>query len=143
ALPVFGDDQTQLGFATNIDAGFADIYLAGVMDGFSFGPFTGYEQYIDNTAGGISPLPAPFTGLYVIVGMAISSTVLNIGFVRHVDLIANGSGVPLKGGLLSSSAINDGTGDLVLPVGANGNALIANSGSTLGLEWAAAVVASA
>jgi hypothetical protein len=143
ALPVYGDDQTQLGFATNIDAGTADIYLAGVMGGFSFGPFTGFEQYIDNTAGGISPLPSPFTDLYVIVGMAISSTVLNIGFVRHVDLIANSSGVPLKGGLLSSSAVNDGTGDLVLSVGANGNVLVANSGSTLGLEWAPAVVASA
>jgi hypothetical protein len=143
ALPVFGDDQTQLGFATNIVAGRADIYTAGTMDGFSFGPFVGYEQYIDNTAGGISPLPAPFTDLYVIVGMAISSTVLNIGFVRHVDLISNSSGVPLKGGLLSSSAVNDGTGDLVLSVGANGNVLVANSPSTLGLEWAPAVVASA
>ena len=72
-----------------------------------------------------------------------STTVLNIEFHRHVDLIANGSGVPLKGGLLSNSAVNDGTGDQVLPVGANGNALIANSGSSLGLAWLPAVVAAA
>ena len=143
ALPVFGDDKTQLGFATNIIGGVASIYIRGAMDGFSFGPFTGFEQYIDNIAGGISPLPSPFTDMYVMVGMAISSTVLNIQFDTHVDLIANGSGTPLKGGLLSNSAVNDGTGDQVLAVGANGNVLVANSPSTLGLEWAAAVVAAA
>jgi hypothetical protein len=143
ALPVYGDDRTQLGFATNIVGSLADIYIQGALDGFSFGPFTGYEQYIDNTAGAISPLPSPFTDLYVMVGMAISSTTLNIQFTPHVDLISNGSGVPLKGGLLSSSAVNDGTGDLVLSVGTNGNVLVANSGSTLGLEWAPAVVVAA
>jgi hypothetical protein len=81
--------------------------------------------------------------MYVIVGMAISSTALNIQFVTHVDLIANSSGTPLKGGLLSNSAVNDGTGDQVLSVGTNGNALIANSAATLGINWAAAVVCSA
>lgn len=141
ALPVFGTDITQLGFATNIVGSQADIYIRGSMDGFSFGPFTGYEQYIDNIAGGISPLPSPFTDLYVMVGMAISSTVLNIQFDVHVDLISNGSGVPIKGGLLTSSAVNDGTGDLVLSVGANGNVLVANSAAALGINWAAAVVA--
>ena len=141
ALPVFGDDKTQLGFATNIVGSLASIYIRGAMDGFSFGPFVGFEQYIDNTAGGISPLPSPFNDMYVMVGMAISSTVLNIQFDTHVDLIANASGVPLKGGLLSSSAVNDGTGDLVLAVGTNGNVLVANSAQTLGLQWAPAVVA--
>ncbi len=140
ALPAFGDDQTQLGFATNIVGSTASIYVGGSMDGFSFGPFTGFQQYIDNTAGGISPLPSPFTDLYVIVGTAVSNTVLNIGFVRHVDLIANSSGIPLKGGLLSNSAVNDGTGDIVLTVGGNGNSLIANSATTTGLQWAAAIV---
>jgi hypothetical protein len=113
------------------------------MDGFSFGPFTGYDWYIDNIAGGISPLPSPFNDMYVIVGMAISSTVLNVQFDPHVDLVSNGSGTPLKGGLISNSAVNDGTGDQILSVGTNGNALIANSGSTLGLAWLPAVVASA
>lgn len=141
AIPAFGTDKTQLGFATNIVGGIADIYIRGKMDGFSFGPFTGYDQYIDNVAGGISPLPSPFTDTYVIVGMAISSTVLNIQFDTHVDLIANGSGTPLKGGLLTSSAVNDGTGDVVLPVGANGNALIANSAAADGIQWAAPIVA--
>lgn len=143
ALPAFGTDSTQLGFATNIVGSLADIYIQGEMSGFSFGPFAGYEQYIDNVAGGISPLPSPFTDLYVIVGMAISSTTLNILFKPHVDEISNASGVPLKGGLLTSSGVNDGTGDVVLPVGANGNALIANSASTDGLAWLPAVVASA
>lgn len=141
AIPAFGTDETQLGFATNIVSGTADVYIRGEMDGFSFGPFVGYDQYIDNTAGGISPLPAPFTDLYVIVGMAISSTTLNIQFTAHVDEISNGSGVPQKGGLLTSSGVNDGTGDTVLTVGANGNALIANSGSTNGIAWLPPIVA--
>lgn len=143
ALPTFGDDQTQAGFATNIVGSTADIYVKGAMDGFSFGPFSGYAQYIDNTTGAISPLPAPFTDLWVQAGMAVSSTVLNIDFVRHVSLIANSSGVPIKGGLLTSSAINDGTGDLPLSPGTNGNTLVANSAATLGLSWLPAVVVAA
>lgn len=141
AIPVFGTDKTMLGFATNIAGGTADIYIGGSMDGFSFGPFTGYSQYIDNTAGGISPLPSPFTDLYVVVGKAISSTVLDIGFAPHVDAIANGSGVPQKGGLLTSSAVNDGTGDLVLAVGTNGQVPVANSAAALGIQWLAPIVA--
>lgn len=141
AIPAFGTDQTQLGFATNIVGSTADIFVQGYMDGFSFGPFTGFDQYIDNVAGGISPLPSPFTDLYVIVGMAISSTAINIQFKPHVDAISNGSGIPQKGGLLTSSAVNDGTGDVVLTVGANGNALIANSAVADGIQWAAPIVA--
>lgn len=143
AIPVFGTDTTQLGFATNINGLTAEIFIRGAMDGFSFGPFAGYEQYIDNTAGSISPLPSPFTDTYVKVGMAISSTVLNIQFDTHVDIISDGTGLPLKGGLLSNSAINDGTGDQVLSVGANGNVVVANSAATLGINWAPAVVVSA
>lgn len=141
AIPVFGTDTTQLGFATNIAGGLADIYISGAMDGFSVGPFVGYDQYIDNTAGGISPLPSPFTDTYVSVGKGISSTVINIQFAAHVDEISNGSGTPLKGGLLTNSGVNDGTGDTVLSVGANGNALIANSGAANGIQWAAPIVA--
>ena len=135
ALPAFGDDQTQLGFATNIVGSTASVYVSGSMDGFSFGPFTGFQQYIDNTAGGISPLPSPFTDLYVIVGTAINNTTLNIGFVRHVDLIADSSGAPIKGGLLTSSAVNDGTGDVVLSPGANNSVLVANSAAARGLNY--------
>lgn len=135
ALPVFGDDKTQLGFATNIVGSVADIYIKGYMGGFSFGPFLGFEQYIDNTAGGISPLPSPFNDMYVMVGMAISATELNIQFDTHVDQIQNGSGLPLKGGLLTSSAVNDGTGDVVLSPGANGTFLVANSAVAKGLNW--------
>lgn len=140
AIPVFGTDQTQVGFATNISGLTADVFISGSMDGFSFGPFAGYEQYIDNIAGSISPLPSPFTDLYVRVGKAISATVLNIEVSTHIDEISNASGVPIKGGLLTSSAVNDGTGDLVLSPGTNGNVLVANSAQTLGLQWAGAVV---
>lgn len=143
ALPRFGTDTTQLGFATEIVDGLADIYIRGALDGFSFGPFTGYDQYIDNTAGLISPLPSPFTDLYVSVGKAISATVLNIQFQSHVDEISNGSGVPLKGGLLTNTGTNAGGGDSVLSVGANGNALIANSAAADGIQWAAPIVAAA
>lgn len=142
ALPTFGDDQTQLGFATNILGSEADIYVSGFMDGFSFGPFVQFAQYIDNTAGTISPLPSPFNDLWVQVGMAISSTALNIGFVRHVDAIANSSGTPIKGGLLTSSAVNDGTGDTVLTPGTNGTMLVANSAAANGINWVAPVATS-
>lgn len=141
AIPVFGTDTTQLGFATNIVSGTADIYIRGAMDGFSFGPFTGYDQYLDNTAGLISPLPSPFTDTYVVVGKGLSSTVLNIQFDVHVDQISNGSGTPLKGGLLTNTGANTGGGDTTLVVGANGNALIANSGSSTGLAWLPPIVA--
>ncbi len=141
SLPASLTDITQLGFVTNIVGSVADVYIRGAMDGFSFGPFTGFEQYIDNTAGGISPLPSPFTDRYVRTGKAISSTVLNIQFSIHLDLISNSSGTPLKGGLLSNSAVNDGTGDQVLSVGSNGNVLVANSAASLGINWAPAVVA--
>jgi hypothetical protein len=143
ALPTFGSDKTQLGFATNIVGAVADIYIKGYMGGFSFGPFAGFEQYIDNIAGGISPLPSPFTDLYVMVGMAISATELNIQFDTHLDLIANSSGTPLKGALLTSSAVNDGTGDLPLIAGINGAVPFYNSAAALGIQTGPAVVASA
>lgn len=142
-IPVFGTDVTQLGFATDIISGTAEIFIRGAMDGFSFGPFTGYDQYLDNTAGSISPLPSPFTDTYVVVGKAISSTVLSIEFVTHVDLISNGSGTPLKGGLLTNNGVNTGGGDTVLAVGAIGTSLIANSGSANGIAWLPPIVATA
>jgi len=132
---ISGDPGVMLGFATNIVGLTADIYIRGYMSGFSFGPFVGYEQYIDNTAGQISPLPSPFNDTYVGVGKSISSTELNIDFYKHVDAVG------VKGGLLSHSAVNDGTGDQVLAVGGNGNVLVANSAAALGINWAPAVVA--
>ncbi len=140
-IPSFGTDRPLLGFVTNIVGLTGDVYIHGQMDGFSFGPFVGYNQYIDNTAGSISPLPSPFTDRYCGVGKGISSTILDINFTPHVDIIANSSGTPLKGGLLSNSAVNDGTGDQVLTVGTNGNVLVANSAASLGLQWLPAVVA--
>lgn len=141
AIPVFGTDTTQLGFATNIVGAEADIFIQGYMDGWSFGAFIGYDQYIDNTAGGISPLPSPFTDTYVSVGKAIADTVLNIQFEVHVDEISNGSGTPIKGGLLTNKGVNDGTGDVVLSPGANNTLLVANSAATDGINWRALVSA--
>ncbi len=134
AISSFGDDFPQLGFATNlVGSSSADIYIRGSLSGFSFGPFTGYQQYIDNTAGMISPLPSPFNDLYVGVGMAINSTTLNIQFNPHVDLISNSSGVPIKGGLLSVSSVNDGTGDQVVAAGTTGQFPMYNTAAALGI----------
>lgn len=133
ANPVFGTDRTMLGFATNIIGLTADIFVHGFMDGFSFGPFLGFEQYIDGTAGGISPLPAPFTDTYVAVGKSVTATALNIDFHPHRDQIG------IKGSLLTNSGVNDSTGDTVLAVGTNGSFLMANSGSTNGIAWIAPV----
>lgn len=129
-----GDYWSMLGFATNILGDTADIYVEGFMDGFSFGPFLGYNQYIDPAKpGGLTPLPAPFTDTYVIMGKAISATAMNIQPYKGKDLVTT------KGGLLTNAGGNNGTGDQVLAVAANGNMLMANSAAALGLSWAAAI----
>lgn len=145
ATSVYGSDYwSLLGFATNLIGSEASIYVSGFMDGFSFGPFVGYNQYVDpSSPGGLTPLPSPFTDTYLIVGKAISATALDIQFFKGVDLIISAINTPVKGGLLSNSGANDGTGDQVLLVGGNGNVLVANSAASLGINWAPAVVASA
>lgn len=131
-----GDYWSMLGFATNILGATADIYVHGYMDGFSFGPFSGYNQYVDPAVpGGLTPLPSPFTDTYLIMGKAISSTAINIQVYKGIDLVTS------KGGLLSNANANNGTGDEVLAVGSNGNVLVASSAAHLGLAWAPAVVA--
>lgn len=132
------DHNAALGFATNILAGVANIYVRGFMDGFSFGPFAGYNQYIDpSNPGMLTPLPAPFTDNYIIMGKGISATAINIAPIVGYNLVTS------KGGLLTNAGANNGTGDQVLAVGANGNVLTANSAATTGLQWAASVVAAA
>ncbi len=144
-LALYIQDPTCLmGFATNIVGLVADIYTSGQMDGFSFGPFVGYNQYVDVTAGAISPLPYTITDTYISVGKGISSSILDILFTKYQDQIATISGnvsTPVKGGLLTNNGSNNGGGDTVLTVGANGNVLIANSAAGNGINWAAAVVA--
>lgn len=126
------------GFATNIDSGTADIYLRGVMDGFSFGPFAGYNQYVDPaSAGALTPLPSPFTDTYVIMGKAISATEILIQPFVGFDLISS------KGGLLTNAGGNNGTGDQVLALGSNGTVPVANSAAALGIQWLAPIVAAA
>lgn len=128
-----------LGFAVNVSGGFADIYVAGVLDGFTpFGAFAGYDVYVDPAIpGAITFLPVPFTDTYVVMGKAISQTAIKIQPYNAADYITS------KGGLLTNAGANNGTGDQVLAVGGDGNVLTARSASTLGLAWQPAVVAAA
>ncbi len=145
ATSVYGNDYwSLLGFATNIVGSTASVYTAGTLDGFSFGPFAGFNQYVDpSSAGNLTPLPSPLHDTYLIVGKAINSTTLEIQFFKGIDLIVSSINTPTKGGLLSNSGVNDGTGDQVLTVGSNGNVVVANSAAALGINWAPAVVAAA
>lgn len=130
-----GDYWSLLGFATNLVGLTADIYVKGSMSGFSFGPFVGYNQYVDPTsAGNLTPLPSPFTDTYLIMGKAISSTTIDIQPFKGIDLIQT-SGVPRKGGILTNTGANDGTGDVAITGGTTGQFLMANTGVTNGLAW--------
>ncbi len=134
-----GDYWSMLGFATNINGSFADIYVHGYLDGFSFGPFAGYNQYVDpSSVGNLTPLPAPFTDTYLIMGKAVSSTAMNIQPYKGIDLIQT-AGVPRKGGILTNTGANDGTGDVAIAGGTTGQFLMANSGVANGLQWATPV----
>lgn len=133
-----GDFWGLFGFATNIVGSVADIYIRGQMSGFSFGPFAGYNQYVDpSLPGGLTPLPSPFTDTYLIMGKAINATTIDIQPFLGVDLVPN------KGDLLTNNGANDGTGDKVLAVGANGTVPVANSAASLGIQWAASIIATA
>lgn len=116
------DSSTLYGFATNIVGLTADITLYGYLDGFSFGPFAGYNQYVDTVAGGISPAPSAFTDAYVVMGKGVSADTI---FVRpHVynRLVTS------KGGILTNRGTNDGTGDVVQGAGTTGQFLRYNTG---------------
>lgn len=130
-----GDYWSMQGFATNIIGLTADIYVHGYMDGFSFGPFVGYNQYVDTvTAGLLNPLPSPFTDTYLIMGKSVSSTAMNIQPFKGIDLIQT-TGTPRKGGLLTNTGANDGTGDIAIAGGTTGQFARANTGVTAGLQF--------
>ena len=134
-----GDYWSLIGFATNIVGSVADVFVRGYMDGFSFGPFAGYNQYVDPAnAGGLTPAPVGLTDKYIIMGKAISSTAMNIQPYYGFSNVNSA-----KGSLLTNSGANDGTGDQGLSAGANGAVPFYNSGATLGISTGAAVVASA
>lgn len=133
-----GSDTTAIfGFATNLVGLTADITLRGLLDGFSVGPFIGYNQYIDNVAGGISPLPSPFTDQGVTMGKGVSTDTILVNPLPFNRLVTS------KGGLLTNAGANNGTGDQVLAVGSNGTVPVANSAAALGIQWLAPIVAAA
>lgn len=123
------DTTTRWGFATNIVGLTADIVTEGYLDGFSVGPFLGYNQYVDNTAGGISPLPSPFTDTGVVMGKGVAEDAIYVHPVPFTRLVTS------KGGLLTNAGANNGTGDQVLAGGTTGQFLRANTGLSLGIGW--------
>lgn len=132
------DASTLFGIATNIVGLTSSVTIRGAVSGFSFGPFAGYNQYVDSAlAGGLSPSPATFTDTYVIMGKGISADTLMVEPSVVNRLVTS------KGGLLTNAGANNGTGDQVLAAGANGNVLVANSAAALGVNWVPAVVAAA
>lgn len=121
------DFTTLYGFATNLVGLTANITIRGALNGFSFGPFVGYNQYVDTTAGGISPLPASFTDAYVVMGKGLSSDTIMVEPHAFNRLITS------KGGLLSNGGLNNGTGDVVVAAGTTGQFLRYNTALTNGL----------
>lgn len=122
------DSTTLFGFATNIVGLTADITLRGSLSGFSFGPFVGYNQYVDVTAGGISPAPASFTDAYVVMGKGITSDTMMVEPKTFNRLITS------KGGLLTNGGLNNGTGDVVVAGGSTGQILRYNTALTNGFS---------
>ncbi len=120
------DSSTLFGFATNIVGLTADITIRGALDGFSFGPFVGYNQYVDNTAGGISPSPATFTDAYVVMGKGLTSDTIMVEPRVYNRLVTS------KGGILTNGGLNNGTGDVVVAAGTTGQFLRYNTGLTNG-----------
>lgn len=124
-----GVESTNLwGFATNLVGLTADITIFGSLNGFSVGPFAGYNQYVDNTAGGISPLPSPFTDTGVAMGKGISSDTILVRPTPFRRLITS------KGGLLTNGGLNNGTGDVVVAGGTTGQFLRYNTALTNGFS---------
>lgn len=123
------DDTTLWGFAENIVGLTADIVIYGEMSGFSVGPFLGYNQYVDTVAGGVSPLPSPFTDTGVSMGKGVTEETIMVRprpFTRKITS---------KGGLLTNAGANNGTGDQVLAGGTTGQFLRSNTALSLGIGW--------
>lgn len=124
------------GVAKNVGGGIADIYLGtgSVVSGFSFGVFIGVDYYLDPANPGKLTWTPPSVGSSVNpikIGRALNASQLILNPVNNF--------IQAKGGLYTS----DGSYDEVLPVGANGTVPVANSAVANGINWAAAVVASA
>lgn len=123
------DRTTTFGFAVNLVGLTADIVLRGYLDGFSVGPFLGYNQYVGNTAGSISPLPSPFTDTGIAMGKGVAEDAIVVNPEPFTRLVTS------KGGLLTNAGANNGTGDQVLAGGTTGQFLRANTALSLGIGW--------
>lgn len=124
------------GVAKNVSGGFADIYVGknAIVPGFNFGVFIGVEYYLDPANPGKLTWTPPNTGSSVNpmkIGRALDA--------NNLILDPIGNFLQLKGSLY----VSDGSYDDALDAGANGQALIANSAATYGVNWAASIVAAA
>lgn len=123
------------GVAKNVSGGFADIYIGKncIIPGFSFGAFIGVDYYIDPANPGKLTWTPPTTGSSVNpikIGRALDAS--------NLILDPIGNFIQIKGGLY----VSDGSYDDALDPGVNGQALIANSAATYGVNWAPSIVAS-
>lgn len=134
-----GDDNYYMqiyGVAKNVSGGFADIYLGAgtIVSGFSFGVFIGVDYYIDPATPGALTYNGPATGTTINpikIGRALDAT--------HLILYPIAQFCQEKGALYTS----DGSYDITVSPGSNGQVPVYDSTATSGIAPKAAVVASA
>lgn len=124
------------GVAKNVSGAFADIWIGQgmIVPGFSFGAFVGVDYYLDGANPGKLTWTPPLTGSGVNpikVGRALDSTRLILEPISNF--------VQEKGALYTS----DGSYDITVSPGSNGNVVVYDSTQTSGLKPLPAVVASA
>ncbi len=122
------------GVAKNVSGGYADIYLGTgtVVPGFSFGAFVGVDYYLDGANPGQLTYNPPTTGSGVNpikIGRALDAT--------HLILDPINNFVQEKGALYTS----DGSYDITIPAGANGQVPVYDSSLASGIGAKAAIVA--
>lgn len=134
AVEAAADYWGMYGFAINLVGLTASIVVKGSLSGFSFGPFAGYNQYVDVANPGLlTPIYSGAT-TYVIMGKAISADTINVQ--PYVPYLFN---VVTKGSLLTGN----NTTDAYLAAGSNGQVPFYNSANANGFAVGAAVVAAA
>lgn len=124
------------GVAKNVSGGFADIYLGNgtVVPGFNFGVFVGVDYYLDGANPGKLTYTPPITGSGVNpikIGRALDSSRLILDPINNF--------VQEKGALYTS----DGSYDITIPAGANGQVPVYDSSLASGIGAKVALVAAA